>query len=674
MGYLTTGQGSSIPVTLNALLVPANGNLPEASLIRLTAHKEPRATIAQKSAHVAETSSSDSQHRRNTSLLERAQAIASIGFWELDIDTMTYWGSKLARDIYGLYDDVLSREAVHNCTLPEYRDSLRVRLNDLVANGGIYDVDYKIRRQSDGRVVSVRCQAVFHSDERKVFGVIQDISNLKQTEATLKKLFQAVEQNPASIVITDPSGVIEYVNPKFCSVTGYSADEAIGQNPRILKSDVTTSDIHQDLWSTISSGEVWKGTLCNKSKSGDLFWESVSISPVFDEAGTIIHFVGIKEDITQRVETDTELAALSERATRRLEYLEATHQIELAIRKTTEASKLIPVFVSEFRSALEIDAAAIWVKSHPSSEFTIVAEQRVKTLEAVNPAFSARQCLVTKAASLRTFYFATGVVCEELLPESKIKSYGVLPLIAHGNLIGLLEFQYCRSISPNQEWRNSLETIATVCALALHNSSLFEEVRRTNHELVCSYDATLEGWSRALDLRDQETEGHSQRVTNAAVHFARRLGLPPDDVTQVRRGALLHDVGKLGVPDRILGKPGPLSPEEWDVMKMHPVYAYDWLSRISFLSPALDIPYHHHEHFDGTGYPSGLTGDEIPITARMFTIIDVWDALTHDRPYRQAWSFDKARAYLLSEAGKLVDKDLLDVFLEMVDAGEVEQA
>jgi HD-GYP domain-containing protein (c-di-GMP phosphodiesterase class II) len=181
-----------------------------------------------------------------------------------------------------------------------------------------------------------------------------------------------------------------------------------------------------------------------------------------------------------------------------------------------------------------------------------------------------------------------------------------------------------------------------------------------------AYDATIEGWSRALDLRDKETEGHSQRVTEMSVELGRRLGLKEEAVMHLRRGALLHDIGKMGVPDYILLKPEPLTEDEWRIMRRHPEYAYQLLLPIAFLHPALDIPYCHHEKWDGTGYPRGLKEGHIPMVARIFAVADVWDALTSDRPYRPAWPEEKALAYIREQSGKHFDPRVLEVFLELL--------
>jgi PAS domain S-box-containing protein len=195
-----------------------------------------------------------------------------------------------------------------------------------------------------------------------------------------------------------------------------------------------------------------------------------------------------------------------------------------------------------------------------------------------------------------------------------------------------------------------------------HNAE--QAVMRAHQDLLAAYESTLEGWSRALELRDRETEGHTQRVTRMTLKLARLMGMDENDLVHVRRGALLHDIGKLGVPDAILLKPGPLTDDEWVIMRMHVTYARDLLLPIEYLRLAMDIPYRHHEKWDGTGYPEGLKGEEIPLPARIFAIVDVWDALRSDRPYRPAWPVDKVRNYVAGLSGKHFDPAVVEAFLK----------
>jgi putative two-component system response regulator len=192
------------------------------------------------------------------------------------------------------------------------------------------------------------------------------------------------------------------------------------------------------------------------------------------------------------------------------------------------------------------------------------------------------------------------------------------------------------------------------------------KLREANAQLLSAYEATIEGLSHALDLRDRETEGHSRRVTELTIQLAQAMNIGDTEITHYRRGALLHDMGKIGIPDSILHKPDTLTEEEWTIMRKHPQLAYEMLYPIEYLRPALDIPYSHHEKWDGSGYPRGLKGEEIPMSARLFAIADVWDALTSDRPYRAAWNESEALAYIREQSGKHFDPTVVDLFFNMI--------
>jgi putative nucleotidyltransferase with HDIG domain len=253
-----------------------------------------------------------------------------------------------------------------------------------------------------------------------------------------------------------------------------------------------------------------------------------------------------------------------------------------------------------------------------------------------------------------------------LLPGELFVAYYAVPLIAKAQVKGVLELFHRSPVFPDQEWLDFLETLAGQAALAIDNAELFAHLQQANSELALAYDSTLEGWARALELRDKGTEGHTQRVTNMTMRLARAMGVPEDELVHIRRGALLHDIGKVGIADQILLKTGPLTDREWGIMRRHPTYAYEMLSKIPYLTPALDIPYCHHEKWDGSGYPRGLKGEDIPLAARIFSVVDVWDALRSDRPYRPAWPDAKVIAYIRERSGRYFDSRVVAAFLALI--------
>ena len=240
------------------------------------------------------------------------------------------------------------------------------------------------------------------------------------------------------------------------------------------------------------------------------------------------------------------------------------------------------------------------------------------------------------------------------------------PLIAKGMVVGVMELWHRDAHRRDAGWLEFLEALAGQAAIAVDGARLFDDLQQSNAHLLVAYDATIEGWSRALDLRDHETEGHTMRVTETTLSLARVVGLPETELIHIRRGALLHDIGKMGVPDSILRKPGPLTDDEWAIMRRHPTLAYEMLLPIAYLRPALDIPYCHHEKWDGTGYPRGLKGPQIPLAARVFAVVDVWDALRTDRPYRTAWAETDVIAYIQAHTGSHFDPMVAQAFLKFL--------
>jgi response regulator RpfG family c-di-GMP phosphodiesterase len=230
-------------------------------------------------------------------------------------------------------------------------------------------------------------------------------------------------------------------------------------------------------------------------------------------------------------------------------------------------------------------------------------------------------------------------------------------------------------------WEYNLTAILALFALAImtwataslldntlkKNNALVYDLQKSNYEIQSAYETTLEGWSRALEIRDRETQGHTKRVTDLTLRIAKRMGFDEDQLTHIHRGVLLHDIGKLGIPDEILHKAGPLTEKEWGIMRLHPQIAYNLIHPIEYLRPALNIPRHHHEKWDGSGYPDGLKGEAIPLEARIFALVDVYDALSFDRPYRKAWEKEKVIEYIKSESGKHFDPAVVELFLIEID-------
>ena len=254
--------------------------------------------------------------------------------------------------------------------------------------------------------------------------------------------------------------------------------------------------------------------------------------------------------------------------------------------------------------------------------------------------------------------------------EEGFRSYYGAPLTAKGERLGVLQVFFRNPLTGGEEWVNFFEALAGQISLGIDNAKLVDDLWNRNLELFNAYNETIAGWGKALSLKEDETADHSERVTKLTVEIARRMGIKNPDLVHIERGAYLHDIGKIGVPDSILLKKGKLTEEEWEIMKKHPEYAFEMLSPITYLNKSIDIPYCHHEKWDGTGYPRGLKGKQIPLSARIFAVVDVWDALTSDRPYRKAWPKEKAIEYIKEQKGKHFDPEVVDVFITIIEGQE----
>ncbi len=492
------------------------------------------------------------------------------------------------------------------------------------------------------------------------------VGELLASNSQLRKVNQAIEQSAGAVVITDPQGQIEYVNPAFEKITGYSQEEALGQGTNFLKSGKHPEPFYQNLWETILSGKVWKGEIVNRKKSGDIYHEEQTIAPILEPDGEISGFVAIKHDITSRVE--------AERATQRqLDRIASLHAIDVAINASMDLTVILNIVLEQVVERLEVDAAVIFLlephnftlRYAAGRGFRTGAMQTSKTKVGVGLAGAVAQERRT-VIEPDLLSIEDRFVRRKLLAGESFVSYAGIPLITKGSVKGILEVFHRSAKTFEEEWLSFLHTIAGQAAIAIDNAELFNNLQRSNLELRLAYDATIEGWSRALDLRDNETIGHSRRVTELAVQVADIMGMGESEIVHIRRGALLHDIGKLGIPDKILQKPGPLTEEEWTLMRNHPIFAVEMLQSIDHLNPAMDIPFCHHEKWDGSGYPRGLAGEQIPLSARIFAVVDVWDALLSERPYRSAWTKAEAAAYLRENAGTHFDPQVVDVFLKVI--------
>ena len=354
--------------------------------------------------------------------------------------------------------------------------------------------------------------------------------------------------------------------------------------------------------------------------------------------------------------------------------MQALGNIDRAIISTMDISFITDVVFDQICSQLHMDCSLLFLRGNNSQQLTC---QHSRGLPLLNGNSSKPD---TPHPIMANRVVATGetIIIEDLsqthhfpeedisFPYKNIKFYAGIPLLNLGETIGVLEVCSTQPFTPDPEWKNFFGMIAGQTSIAIVHITQFHDIRRLNTELLNSYESTLKGWARVLEFKDQETKGHSDRVTKMAVKLGKAMGLTSEELVHLRRGAILHDIGKLCVPEEILIKEGPLDDKEWDVMKQHPLYGQEFVADIQFLQPATNIMLFHHERWNGSGYPLGLKGKQIPLAARIFMVIDVWDALCYDRPYRKAWPIDKVREYLQINAGVLFDPDIVELFLKII--------
>jgi response regulator RpfG family c-di-GMP phosphodiesterase len=356
----------------------------------------------------------------------------------------------------------------------------------------------------------------------------------------------------------------------------------------------------------------------------------------------------------------------------RLRHLAALHSIDTIISASLDLGVTLKVFLEQIVPLLEIDAAAVLLFNPHTQTVEFAAGQGfhgtavTTSRERLGEGSAGRVALTRKPEIIPQLTAAGGNFSRpELLREERAVSYCGLPLIAKGEIQGVLEIYHRHPFSPDPEWLEFVQSLAIRAAIAIENATLFNDLQRSNSELILAYDTTLEGWSHALELRDRETQGHTQRVVQMTREIAKRFGMREEQLVHVTRGALLHDIGKMGISDSILMNEGPLTGEERDLMRKHPVYAMEMLSPIAYLQPALDIPYCHHEHWDGSGYPRGLKGNQIPLAARIFAVADTWDALVNARRYHEAWPREKVCEHIVAQAGSHFDPEVIKIFQEL---------
>ena len=494
-----------------------------------------------------------------------------------------------------------------------------------------------------------------------------EISERVRVEEKFRIIFESALD---AYYISDLKGTFIDGNKGAERITGYRKEELIGKS--FLKLNLLPKNQLPKAAAFLATNALGKPTRPDEftliRKDGSEIKVEIATHPVKIEGKTLV--LGIARDITERKRAEEAIQPYVRR-------LAALHKIDQAITSSLDLNVTLSIFLGHLLAQLEIDAAIVLRYQANIQTLEFAQGRGFRTAALQHTDLRLGQGYAGKVALQRRHIFIPDLdQADSSFPESPLFTkegfaayYGV-PLIAKGKLVGVLEIFHRSALDPQNEWVDFLDTLANQAAIAIDNITLFNDLQRSNVDLILAYDATIQGWARTLELRDHETEGHSQRVVDLTLQLARKLGISEKQLVHVRRGALLHDIGKMGIPDKILQKPGPLTEDEWQLMHHHPVFAFEWLSPVEFLRPALEIPYAHHEKWDGTGYPLGLRGAQIPLAARIFAIVDVWDALKSDRPYRKAWPDEKVIAHIQEQSGVHFDPQVVAAFLEHIRRSE----
>lgn len=487
--------------------------------------------------------------------------------------------------------------------------------------------------------------------------VTRELREAEERRARLRaeEAYRSLVEGSLQGFVIMQDGRIVFANRAMAEMLGYTPEDLKTRSHKGID-EIVHPDDREMVWSRYEARIAGDPVPASYEfrlirRDGTLCWVAMSASRIEFEGRPATQ--GVFTDITTRIQRDLEQRAIASAAT--------------SLRLADDRNEVASVILDRVLDLLDGHGAALTILDEETRE-TTVWHARGTWEELRGQSFPPGAGISGRVFSTGEVYISGDVTSDPHVayPGIAISTKAVVgvPLIAEGKILGVLLVGRDREIS--QEDIVMVKAIAEMTASALRRLALHEELAHSHVELTEAYDSTLEGWARALELRDSDTEGHTRRVMELTVRLGEELELNGEDLTNLRRGALLHDIGKVAIPDRVLRKPGKLDDDEWEIMRRHPTYAREMLAPITYLQGALDIPCCHHECWDGSGYPDGLRGEDIPLAARIFAIVDVWDALLMDRPYRKAWPVEKARKHMLDLGGKQFDPEILAIFLEMV--------
>jgi PAS domain S-box-containing protein len=552
-------------------------------------------------------------------------------------------------------------------------DRCRTLLKETLGSGSAMTGDLCVLHR-DGRniPVEISVSVVTAGGKQIVQGIFRDVSQRMAAEKALEQEKERAEQylDIAAVLlrVLDHDGAVTLINKKGAEILGRPEADILGKNwydhfvPERLKGRLREA-FRRFIAGEQAQFEYYESAIVNnRGEERMIAWNNALIR---DGEGEVVGVLSSGEDITARKKAEGQ-------ARSRLDHLATLHAIDMIISSSLDLQVTLNEFLNLVMTQLHVDAAAVLLLNPHTQMLEYAAMKGFR-----NDAIRHSRLRVGEGIAGRAALERRSIGIPDLQEDgSEFKrmpliegegfiAYYAAPLIAKGQVKGVLDVLHRSHLDIDDEWMSFFISLAAQAAIAIDNAALFSDLQRSNTELILAYDTTIEGWARALELRDQETEGHTTRATEMTLRLALAMGVDEAELVHMRRGALLHDIGKMSIPDNILLKNGPLTEEEWQIMRRHPAYAFEVLSPIAYLRQALDIPYCHHERWDGTGYPRGLKGEQIPLAARIFSLADIWDALHSDRRYHSAWPEQQIREYIRSLSGTQFDPRVVEAFLNM---------
>jgi len=494
--------------------------------------------------------------------------------------------------------------------------------------------------------------------------VLASTRNLQQSENQYRLLVENLTEG----ILVSSGGKFLFANARAAEILGYSVDELVGQ-PISLPIHPDDLDIVMDRNRRRELGEAVSTDNTSRiiTRSREVRWIIIHALLIEweDAPATLI----LISDITENKRAEDQIQ-------QQLKHMAALRAVDMAITASMDLPLTLRVLLEQVTAQLKVDAASVLLLEENTQQLAYAAGQGFITNAIrdvrlpLGRGFAGQVALQRKLIRVDDLRNQdVGVFPPRWIDNERFTAYIGVPLITKGMVTGVLEIFQRSPLGSDPAWMNFLESIANQAAIAIDNARLLKNLQTANLDLTLAYDATIEGWAHALELRDGETEGHSHRVAAMTVALASEMGLRGDDLMHIRRGSLLHDIGKMAIPDAILKKQDRLTEKDWEIMRMHPIYSVQMLSSIDFLRPALSIPQAHHEWWDGTGYPRKLKAEEIPLAARIFAVVDVWDALIYSRRYREGWEKEKVIQHIQSLSGKQFDPQVVEKFLTFIQNG-----